>query len=637
MKRFNFKWSSKSKDNFFEDIFFNNTFIMMFIEISTGNIIYANAAAINFYGYSEKEFEKLSIFDINITNSKTIKNNIEVAKSEKQNMFILDHRLKNGEIKRVEVYSKASEFKNKKVLFSIIHDMSEVEKFKKEYEEIEKNRKLVYDNILESSNGIMYGYSTKKEENYLSGDIKGILGYSIEDFKKNQNLWLDLVYEEDREKILEAIEKAKQEERLSVEFRAYTKKREIKYFRTKSIQVKKCNGKDDFLIEGIAFDITEEKKRGFQLEIERDKAKKANEAKSNFIANMSHELRTPLNGILGFSSLLLEDKNLSLNDSLEMLEIIKQSGENLLELVNKILDISAIEKGILKDRVSNVNLTEFVEKLKRKFASKIEEKNIDFIIDIAPNIPKELAVDTIKLSQIMINILSNAIKFTENGTVELKIQSLYEHEEQLRLKIEIKDTGIGIKKNVKDKVFDQFMQGEHYLTKEYSGTGLGLNISKKLVEIMNGDIYFESEEGLGTKFSIEIDVKIVKRENSIKKMKKEILVVEDNLVNIKYIEKILEKNGYEFETVKNGNEFLNVKEIGSYKLILMDIQMPDINGIDLTKILREKGIKTPIIAMTAFAMKEEKEVFLTSGMNDYISKPFKIEELLKIIEKNISE
>lgn len=384
-----------------------------------------------------------------------------------------------------------------------------------------------------------------------------------------------------------------------------------------------------------------------QLNIARDTAEKANEAKTDFLSNMSHEIRTPLNAIVGFSNLLLEDESVPDCAKDEVRDIVMAS-DNLLEIVNGILDISKIEANKLEIVNTEYSLKKVCDELISLSRGRLGDKPIEFKTKIDPSIPKVLYGDSTRIKQICVNILTNAIKYTKEGWIEFKISGVIKNN-ICRLIISVEDTGIGIKKENIDKLFNKFerMDLEDNITIE--GTGLGLAITKKLVELMNGKIVVQSVFGKGSKFTVSIDQRIVKNPtikldeeiNSEEKTiitNKRVLLVDDNKINLKVAEKLLESYGIDTESVDSG--FAAIEKIQNnqkYDMILLDDMMPKMSGVETLKKLKEiSEFNTPTIALTANALTGMKEKYLSEGFDDYLAKPINKDELNRIINKYLN-
>jgi signal transduction histidine kinase/CheY-like chemotaxis protein len=370
------------------------------------------------------------------------------------------------------------------------------------------------------------------------------------------------------------------------------------------------------------------------------RAKRANKSKSEFLANMSHEIRTPLNAIMGFIDLLKEKESDS--EKLQYMKTIQSSSVALLGIINDILDFSKIESGNLSIDKVDFNVEEEFKTLVELFMAKASEKSINLELIMDPNMPSALHTDPLRIKQVIANLISNAIKFTpRNGKVVLNIRY-----DSGKLIVSISDTGIGIAKDKQKHIFKAFSQAENSTTRKYGGTGLGLTISSRLISLLGGVLKLESEEGKGSTFSFMIDVEIGKHKKILNKTTlnleaikgKKILLVEDNKANQMFMSLILKKFGLVYEIANDGLEAIKVFEKGKFDLILMDENMPNLNGIEATKYileLEEKNnlIHTPIIALTANALKGDREKFLDAGMDEYLTKPVSKDRLAEVFEE----
>ena len=381
-------------------------------------------------------------------------------------------------------------------------------------------------------------------------------------------------------------------------------------------------------------------------------ARVANNAKSEFLANMSHEIRTPMNGIVGMLTLALNKER---EEKIrEYLTIAKTCADNLLNLINDILDISKVEAGKLAIEIIDCNLDEILSAINSSLRPSALEKGIGFDIVLMTDIPEQIKTDPTRLNQCMVNLLGNAIKFTETGGVTVEL-SLEEMGDKSFVRFDVVDTGIGIPVDQQKSIFDKFMQADSSTTRKHGGTGLGLAITKQLTELLGGDLTLTSEPGKGSTFSLiipaNIDIASATMMNNDKWSKKEqkvghsdeihntagkILVVEDDFANQQVILGILEETNFQAELAKDGIEAVNKVTSGSYDLIFMDIQMPNMNGYDATKIIRKKGYKMPIIALTAYAMKGDEQKCLNVGCDAYLSKPVDAEKLFNTVSKFLS-
>ena len=385
-----------------------------------------------------------------------------------------------------------------------------------------------------------------------------------------------------------------------------------------------------------------------QLNIARDTAEKANEAKTDFLSNMSHEIRTPLNAIVGFSNLLLEDETVPDSAKDEVRDIVMAS-DNLLEIVNGILDISKIEANKLEIVNTEYVFKKMCDELVALSIGRLGDKPIEFKTSFDPSIPKVLYGDVSRIKQICVNILTNAIKYTKEGWIEFKISGVIKNN-VCRLIISVEDTGIGIKKENIDKLFNKFERLDLEENVTIEGTGLGLAITKKLVELMNGKIVVQSVFGKGSKFTISIDqrvvnnptIKLEETEELGEKVithNKKVLLVDDNKINLKVAERLLDSYGIDTESVESGFAALEKIQNGEkYDMILLDDMMPKMSGVETLKKLKEiPGFKIITIALTANALTGMREKYLQDGFDDYLAKPINKNELNRIINKYLND
>ena len=375
----------------------------------------------------------------------------------------------------------------------------------------------------------------------------------------------------------------------------------------------------------------------------KEESEKLSNAKVKFFSTVSHELRTPLYGVIGLSSILLEDKTLKKHK--KDLKFLKFSADYLLALINDVLQINKLDSETIVEEHNSINLRELIETITSSFEYMRIQNDNKIHIDISENIPELISGNSVHLSQVLMNLISNACKFTENGDVYIRAETINDGETNSEIRFTIKDTGLGIPEKMKQSIFEEFSQ-VNTLNYDNQGSGLGLPIVKKLLAQLNSDIELESELGKGSTFTFTLTFGVIekaKHENLPKKLDsdlligKRILIVEDNRINQIVTQKILEKNEIICSIAENGEEAVNMTRTNSFDLILMDINMPIKNGIEAANEIREFNKSIPIIALTAVEVEEMKNNIYQSGMNDIVVKPYDITKFISCIIKNISE
>jgi PAS domain S-box-containing protein len=393
------------------------------------------------------------------------------------------------------------------------------------------------------------------------------------------------------------------------------------------------------LLLGYSIDISERKKAEEEAIHAKQLAEESIKSKERFISIMSHEIRTPMNAVVGITNLLLKKEHNQ--EQKELLKGLKVSSENLLKILNNILDLSKIDSGKLVLESADLNLRELLESAREASSYKAAEKNILINIEVDEKIPKYIKGDSFRLNQILLNLLSNAVKFTEEGKIDLLVKMLGSSNEKYHLLFTISDTGIGIPEGKLSDIFESFTQASSDISKKYGGTGLGLTITKKLIEFQNGTIGVESIKNKGSKFIFDLTFgksnktkdERLERDQEYNFNGLRALIVEDNDMNQLVIVRFLEQQNIIPSVAGNGNEALNLLKKNSYDFVLMDLQMPEMDGYETSLYIREKlnNKNIPIIALTASASNDIENKVLKAGMNDYITKPFEPSLLFSII------
>ena len=446
-------------------------------------------------------------------------------------------------------------------------------------------------------------------------------------------------------------------EAYEVEFRIILSENKIRYLRAVGETIRDADGNPTHMI-GTNQDITEIVNQKKELSRLAKEANAANQSKSEFLANMSHEIRTPLNGIIGMASILQEIPNSTAEQS-KYIEVILNSGNALLVLINDILDLAKIEAGKIEIETTDFSLRHLLKDCVAISMIRAKEKNLRFECEASPETPDLLIGDPNRIRQVLLNLTSNAIKFTNTGSVHVLVEPIELTDQAVTLRFSVTDTGIGISEDSLQKLFQHFSQADSSTSRQYGGSGLGLAISKQLVETMGGEIDLKSDLGVGSIFWFTLKMPIVKvaqipekkevrgwidetNFDFLKERDLKILLVEDNRANQIVIKGLLKKYNFQIDTANNGVEAIQAVKLKPYDLIFMDVQMPQMDGLEATRRIRDGRAealsnKVPIIAITAHARTDDQKTCLDSGMDAYITKPVNRSKLLSLVANIIGQ
>ncbi|MBN1250585.1 MAG: PAS domain S-box protein [Bacteroidales bacterium] len=692
----------KTSEEKFRNYFQNNLSVMMIIDPETKKIIDANNSAIEFYMYKKEELLQKTVYDINLLEKEKINKKMQEALSKRYNHLIFKHKLANGQIKDVDLFASTIEFENKKHIAILVIDITEKKETEKKlieqnkaYQNLnkqlnkaitksEENEKQFHD--LFELNPISLWEEDFSKVIILLDDLKKTGVTDIKKYLKSNPVFLEkcskiikplnvntatlnLLKSPNKKYLLQNLHKIFNEKSFNFfinELSAiangeknFEEETEYVRFDGKIITVlSKLNVfiKSEKVISSVV-DITELKEaeqslknqneeyaalneeflnQNQELEIAKKNAEESNKLKTEFLNNMSHEIRTPMNGIIGFSK-MLKNNDLSKEKRKYYTNIIINSSEQLMRIIDDILEISKLETKQLKTYKTKICMNDLLLELFSIFDIKAKENKtpLYFKKSISDR-ESTIYTDESKMHKILSNLIENALKFTYNGYVEIGINKI-----DNKIEIYVKDTGVGIKKEKQDIIFERFSQADIDLSKNYGGLGLGLSIAKENVELLNGQIRLESEEGKGSTFYITFNYEPVFENNEILNSENknliEILVAEDEEINFLYLSTILSQinENYTIHHAKNGAEAIDICKKNNISLVLMDLKMPIMNGFDATKKIKEEYPDLHVVAQTAYSTIDDKNKAISYGCSDFITKPINKNTLNSIIKKYI--
>jgi PAS domain S-box-containing protein len=483
------------------------------------------------------------------------------------------------------------------------------------------------------------------EETVFSQQEFLLLDYDSEEFDKNSDLWYNSIHNDDKQVVIDNDKQYRSGaiDNHSLEYRMITKDGSLKWVLDRGVVIEKAKDGKPLKIIGTHTDITQQKQIEEELKKAKDAAEASTKAKELFLANMSHEIRTPMNAIVGMSGQL--GKTILNKDQKFYLSTIKSAADNLLVIINDILDLSKIEAGKLTMEQIGFEPKLVLDRVMQVMIHKAEERGLSFTNSYCDSrLSPVLIGDPYRLNQILLNLISNSIKFTEKGSVDIRCIMKSENDKEQLVEVQVVDTGIGMDESFSKNLFQKFKQEDDSITRKYGGTGLGMSICKELVELMGGEIAVSSKKGEGTTVSFIVVFKKGAAEDLPKKnieevdvsslYGKRILVTDDNEMNRLVASTILNNYGVEIEEASNGKIAIQKIQAQQFDIVLMDVQMPEMDGMEATRYIRNNISKDlPIVALTAFAVKGDSEKFINSGMNDYLSKPFDEAQLLSVLIK----
>ncbi len=622
----------------------NSSDIMLLTDVDR-RIIFISLSVKEILGYQPEELigtvaiDLIHSDDVKVAKTKgdTIRRNDETVRT------VVRMRKKSGEYRWVESNGKIFHYQNSKeqLVQACIRDIHE----RKLLEEKLIESEHVYRLLSENQNDIISLTDSERKFVHVSPSVKEVLGYELEELTGKKRI-LDLTHPDDVEMVRangEEIRQSKLPIACTV-MRLRKKNGEYIWFESQ-VKIFNDDRSQNKLVLASHRNINERKLLEDALKEAKERAEDASKAKSMFLSTMSHEIRTPMNAIIGLTNLMLEEN--PREDQIESLNLLKFSGENLLAIINDILDFNKIEAGKIELEEITFNLKEILGHNINLLKNRATDKGIDLKLELQGHLPDNVAGDPVRLGQVLNNLIGNAIKFTEHGYVHIIISELDHRGRNHLIRFAVKDTGIGIRKGKLHEVFENFAQASITTTRKYGGTGLGLSISQKLIKLMGSEIKLQSELGVGSEFSFDLQLKEGKN-ISLKKIAEDrktikstlgikVLLVEDNKVNQVVASSFLKKWGMKVGLAGDGREACEMVTQQKFDIVLMDLQMPEMDGYEATQLIRAMNdpyFKTlPILALTASVMIEVMEKATLSGFNGFITKPFQPQELKeKILE-----
>jgi len=619
-----------------------------------GKILRVNQAACDMLGYTREELEKLDVSAVAPDFAPFVWDSHWIYLIENRTQYVeTRQKRKNGVLIDVGVTSNFVSLGEDEYVFAVVRDLTATKETERAMLESQRALAKSRQALLEQKDELEAIFNTSKdgiaildqESNFLDFNqaYMEMTGYSREELL--QRSCLELTVPEERERSIEALEIVKEVGFMKNFEKSCIVKGDKRL--TINMSITLMPDKERFLI--TTKDVTSQKLLERRLLEAKESAENASRAKSEFVANMSHEIRTPMNAILGFSDLVLRtDLTPKQRDYIQK---ISSSSSSLLNILNDILDYSKIEAGKLEIIPKPFDIRDMMNRFESLFLPSIEQKGLAYTLNIGPDVPKLMVGDELRLQQVLGNLVSNAVKFTDKGGITISVRLLTNSDLHGTIEFSVKDTGIGMRDEQMERLFTPFEQADSSITRKYGGTGLGLSISQRLVSMMGGSIGVRSKEKEGSTFYFSVQMgnhfNEIKEPSSASKPKQEhcynllkglwALLVEDNELNMEVAKGLLENFGIHVVTAMNGEQALNRLMSAKFDLILMDMHMPVMDGLEATRLIRENSSyrDLPIIAMTAAAMEQDRILCLEAGMNDYITKPIVLDQLVNVLLKAI--
>ncbi|WP_428738645.1 PAS domain-containing protein [Sulfurimonas sp.] len=620
------------------------------MDIENGKLLQYSEETQKLLGYNDEEMSQLNVIDWDKDATLDVYKQIITSLGDTPQTIQRTHTKKDGTTYLASITSVKIRLNDKDYIYASVRDITQEKELQEQQHSllIEQNSLL---SLFDKGDSVLFKWVNNPNWSiaYASDNVTKILGYTKEEFLSSKVVYAECIHKDDIGQVLDEVTDALTQNLDFFRHKPYriiTKSHTIRWVLDYTVTQKDINGNITHFI-GYITDITEQKENEIELSKAKQAADKANAAKSEFLANMSHEIRTPLHGIIGLTDIVLEtDLNKLQRDYLNK---VRLSSYALLHVINDILDYSKIEAGKMEIVKSEFQLNSLLNTLVDLFSFQIHDKGLHFEVTLDEKIPNLLTGDMLRLTQILNNLIGNAIKFTSEGFIKVDIQHVAQTNSQVELEFIVQDSGIGISTEQQERLFQAFEQADSSTTRKFGGSGLGLMISKQLTQMMDGDIWVKSKEGVGSDFHLRLSLEYVETDvdkellpltsQSVSKhiqlqlsKQKSALLVEDNLTNQLVTSILLQNYGFNVSIANNGLEAVDMAEAHHYDIIFMDLQMPIMDGFSATKAIRRNDKHIPIIALSAAVMQRDKQLTFEAGMDHHIAKPIDKNALENIIK-----